>query len=172
MNTATLEPVIDVTPQPANDSAANPAADSAQPNTLPRCSHRTASGRQCRNEARDTHSGLCPRHCVRAASRFAHPSVAATLVGQLTEFKSAEAVNDFLSRLLLLLAEDRLSPRRAAVMAYTCNLLLHSLRAMDLEARVNGDEPEQKIIFDLVRPKREDFEPTPPASVPGAGQPS
>ena len=155
------------TPGTANSPVATSPFDSTEAKSLPRCSHRTASGRQCRNEARDTHSGLCPLHCTRAATRFAHPSIAATLVGQLTEFKSAESVNDFLSRLLLLLAEDRLSPRRGAVMAYTCNLILRSLHAINIENKIAADAPQQ-IVFDLPRPLRQGFQRTPPTPVPGA----
>jgi len=96
--------------------------------------------------------------------RYPEPSLAAELLGLLTEFQSAAQINQFLSHLLLLLAQDRLSPRRGAVMAYTCNLLLRSLRAIDIENKIAADV-FQEIIFDLVRPKREDFEPT---RVPGA----
>ena len=43
------------------------------------------------------------------------------------------------------------SPCLGAVMAYTCSLLLRTLPAIDQEL-----EPEDQIIFDLPRPKRED----------------
>jgi len=56
-------------------------------------------------------------------------------------------------------------------MAYTYNLLLRSLQAIGLENKIASDAPQQ-VIFDLVRPKREDFDPPSPTSVPDAGQPS
>ena len=130
---------------------------SEPPSRVPLCRHRTKNGKPCRYSAAG-YSGLCPHHASRSAYRYADPQIAADLLGDLTEFQSAAEVNQFLSRMLLLLAQDRLSPRRGAVMAYTCNLLLRSLRAMDLESAANG-EADPEIIFDLVRPKRDDDEP-------------
>ena len=43
--------------------------------------------------------------------------LSAELIAGLTEFESAVPINDFLSRLLLLQAQERIPPRRAAVMA-------------------------------------------------------
>jgi hypothetical protein len=149
-------------------SKMNPQTQTTQPAAtstgLPRCSHRSLSGRHCRAQARDSRSGLCPRHYFRPPVHQPDPSLAAELLGPLTEFQSASDVNAFLSRLLLLLAQDRVSPRRGAVMAYTCNLLLRSLRAMDLEfAAANADDPGQLVIADLPRGRREDYsEPTRP----------
>ena len=123
-------------------------------NRVPLCRHRTKNGRPCRYSAAD-HSGLCPRHAASSAHRYADPQIAADLLGDLTEFDSANEVNQFLSRLLRLLAQDRVSPRRAAVMAYTCNLILHTHRAHEIEDKLAANAP-QEVVFDLVRPKRED----------------
>ena len=122
---------------------------------LPHCRHLTASGRHCRSTAADLTSGLCPRHALSPAYRHSSPSLAADLLGDLTAFQSAAAVNEFLSRLLLLLARDRVSPRRAAVMIYACNQILRSLHSIHLENKIAGDAPPE-IILDLPRPKRED----------------
>jgi hypothetical protein len=48
--------------------------------------------------------------------------------------------------------------RCIAVMAYTCNLILHSHRAIDIENKIAANAP-QEIIFDLPRPKRDDDDP-------------
>jgi len=139
------------TTQSTNPSATGP---SFRPTTA-RCIHRTPSGRRCGAEAVDPQSSFCRRHLFGSTRRYPDPSLAAELLSDLTEFDSAAAVNQFLSRLLLLLAQDRVSPRRAAVMAYTCNLLLHTHRARDIEDKIAANAP-QEVIFDLVRPKRED----------------
>jgi len=154
----------------------NPQTQSTQPAVtstgLPRCSHRTPAGRHCREQARDPRSGLCPRHYFRPSVHQPDPALAAELLGDLTEFQSAAEVNQFLSRLLLLLAQDRLSPRRGAVMAYTCNLLLRSLHAIDIENKIAAEAP-QEVVWDLPRPKREDFDPSSPTANPNASaQPS
>jgi len=122
---------------------------------LPRSSHRTPAGRHCRAQARDSRSGLCPRHYFRPPDHRPDPQLAAELLGPTTDFQSAEDVRDFLSRLLILLAQDRLSPRRAAVMIYGCNQLLRSLRAIDLEAlaaETRENVPGHKVIFELTGP--------------------
>ena len=130
---------------------------------LPRCSYHSPRGRHCHASVCYPTARLCPRHSRAKDYRHPDPSLASELLGNLTGFQSAAEVNQFLSRMLLLLAQDRLSPRRGAVMAYTCNLLLRSLRAMDLESIANGEEPQQEIIFDLPRPKRDDDPPPPPS---------
>lgn len=63
-------------------------------------------------------------------------------------------INHVLGELYNLLAADRISPRRGAVMAYTCSLLLCTLPAIDDELDLS-DEP-QPFIFDLPRPKCDD----------------
>jgi hypothetical protein len=92
-----------------------------------RCQHRTPSGRRCRSNASNTDSSFCDAHTIRAENRREAGELAATLTGGLDEFTSAEPINQFLSRLLFLLAQDRISPRRGAVLAYIANLLLRSI---------------------------------------------
>src|SRR6266850_323490 len=61
------------------------------------------------------------------------------------------------------------SPRRASVLAYITNQLLHSQSAFCRENREQDDQPEQ-IIIDLPRPKRDD--PLPNELPDRSGQPS
>jgi hypothetical protein len=98
-------------------------------------------------------STFCAEHS-RAPSPIRNSAdLSALLTEGLTEFKSAVPINDFLSRLLLHQAEGRIPPRRAAVMAYTANLLLRTLPVIDRE--LHPPDAEQQIIFDLPRPKRD-----------------
>src|SRR5882724_6189254 len=76
--------------------------------------------------------------------------IASTLTVNLDDFTSAAQINDFLSRLLLLLAQDKISTRRAAVLAYITNQLLRTLPAI---AKEENAEPTQ-IIFDMPGPDR------------------
>src|SRR5579872_5370722 len=96
------------------------SAKSSRLNDNSRCTHHSAAGR-CRTLA--SSGSLCPAHAKRIAVRQEAEDLTAHLTTGLTEFNSAEPINQFLSRLLLLLAQDRISPRRGAVMAYTANLL-------------------------------------------------
>ena len=120
---------------------------SSSTNDLPRCQHRTRTGRRCRHAVSSAAGGLCAKHAPSRPNRFEESDLSASL----TEFKSAVPINGFLSRLLLLEAEDRISPRRAAVMAYTCNLILRTLPAIDRELHPE-DQDERQIIIDLPPP--------------------
>lgn len=122
--------------------------NSSSTNDLPRCQYRTCTGRRCRHAVSNAATGLCAKHAHSRPNRFEESDLSATLTVGLTEFRSAVPVNEFLSRLLLLEAEDRISPRRAAVMAYTCNLILRTLPAIDRELRPD-DQDAHQIIIDL-----------------------
>jgi hypothetical protein len=79
--------------------------------------------------------------------------LSAALTEGLAQFTSAAPLNDFLSRLLLLLARDRISPRRAAVLAYITNQLLHTVSVMGQEAAArNPKNLPPKIIWDIPGP--------------------
>ena len=123
----------------------------------PRCTHRSASGGRCHTIPLSG-SALCAAHAKADASRREAEDLAATLTGGIDEFTSAAPVNRFLSRLLLLLAQDRISPRRGAVMAYTANLLLRSVSVMEQEAAAARDPKKHppRIIWDIPRPPREE----------------
>ncbi len=53
-------------------------------------------------------------------------------------------------------------PRRASVLAYITNQLLHSHRAIIMETKAEDDQP-QEIIFDMPRPQRDWPDPVPPS---------
>ena len=63
------------------------------------------------------------REVAQAVVDTAAADTPASLTGDLNEFPSAIPINDFLARLILLLAENKISPRRAAVLAYITNQL-------------------------------------------------
>jgi hypothetical protein len=117
------------------------------------CKHHTRRGR-CRMPVADPLTSLCADHARLQKKRDKAAGLSADLIAGLTEFKSAAPINDFLSRLLLFQAEDRIPPRRAAVMAYTCNLLLRTLPALQDERNPKADEP-QRIVIDMPRPDRD-----------------
>ena len=128
----------------------NPAK-SSRINDASRCAQLFSNGKRCRLFAKPG-STLCPKHTGTEAGELA-----ATLTSGLDEFTSAAPINQFLSRLLLLLAHDRISPRRGAVMAYTANLLLRSVSVMEHEtaAACNPKNHQPKIIWNIPCPPRE-----------------
>ena len=140
---------------------------------LPRCQYHSPSGRRCRFPVSDSRSPHCLRHASRLAptsrglaptSRgLAQPRSAAlddglssVLPTDPAAFKSPSQINDFLSALLVHLAQNRISARRAAVLAYITNQLLRTLPAIEkeLEAQSPEDAPGTKVVLDLPRPHR------------------
>jgi hypothetical protein len=128
-------------------------------NDSARCQHRFANGKRCRNSASKSHFGLCLHHftvsAAVGASRQPSPSdsvdLSAELLGELSEFSSGADIRQFLARLLIQVTKGRVSPRRASVLAYITNQLLHSHRAIDRE---NNPDDDVNIIFDMPRPDR------------------
>jgi hypothetical protein len=126
-----------------------------------RCRHRYPNGSRCRISAKPSHSGLCSRHFNESRginlSLLPAPSdsedLSAELLTELSEsdFDAGVPTNLFLARLLILVTKGRITPRRAAVLAYISNQLLHSHRAIQKEE----ERQHTQIIMDLPRPKRD-----------------
>ncbi len=104
-----------------------------------RCQHRTPTGRQCRSVVADPGSSFCAAH---AASE---PGDSQDFLALLTEkacrFQNAQGINHSLGALYTLLAQGRISPRRASVLAYISNLLLRSLTAIDNDLYPKAGRP-------------------------------
>jgi hypothetical protein len=103
-----------------------PNLASTSPNSLPRCTHTSPSGRRCRSSASSLESRFCPRHRPKE-------DPAAALVRDLQDFRSVSDVTVFLSRLLGVLSRDEISTRRAAVLSYVAISLMHALRSLQRE---------------------------------------
>ena len=74
---------------------------------------------------------------------------------QLDGLRSAGQINQFLAKLLILVVQNRISARRAAVLAYITNQLLRTLPAIDRELNPKEDpNATAEIIFDAPRPDR------------------
>ncbi len=95
-----------------------------------RCAHRSAGGRRCRLSASDPRSVFCAQHRSEqleeeAADHFSY------LSRNFQYFQTAQGINYSLMNLYQLLAQNRISPRRAAVLSHICGLLLRTLPAID-----------------------------------------
>jgi hypothetical protein len=102
----------------------------------------------------DTDSGLCSRHAALLQKDLDQADLAASLIGDIQEFRSAADINHSLGELYKLQARNKITPRRAAVMAYTANLLLRTLPAIEHETNPAGDGP-RRIIIDMPEPNRD-----------------
>jgi len=118
------------------------------------CQYRSASGRRfCRMAVSDPDSGLCSRHAALLQKDLDQADLAAVLIGDVQEFRSAADINHSLGELYKLQARNKITPRRAAVMAYTANLLLRTLPAIALETIPPSHQ--RRIIIDMPEPDRD-----------------
>ncbi len=124
---------------------------------MTRCNHTDAEGRRCRTPLTNAVSSFCPHHARQhlpqnldgrpsPTSDLEPPtssaSVAPELLGPIQDFRTATAINYALSKLFVLLAEDRIPPRNAAVLAYICQLMLQSLDEVKQEVQRENWRPE------------------------------
>jgi hypothetical protein len=126
------------------------------PRSFTRCHARNRDGSQCRLHAQDLSTGLCNRHAHRATkitdrlddSIDLSPDVFAVR----DAYENTECINAILSNVISLVAQGRMSPRRAAVITYALSLMLRSVVFMDRQAA----EVPTPIIFNAPRPNRDD----------------
>ncbi len=118
--------------------------------TPERCQHRTRTGRQCRSLVADANSSFCAAHAD------SEPGDSEDFVVALTEracrFQNAQGINYSLGALYTLLAQGRISPRRASVLAYISNLLLRSLTAIDNDRFPKAGRPGYSPYGERIAP--------------------
>ena len=138
----------------------NPGSSPRRAKTGGRCSHRFPNGKRCRRYATNSHFGLCPQHFEESAAiggslqqdHSDFTDLSADLLSELSEFSSADDIRKFLARLLVLVTKGRISPRRASVLGYITNQLLHSHRAVRQEQPVIIEEITSVEPGDIPRP--------------------
>jgi plasmid stabilization system protein ParE len=103
-----------------------------------RCRYTTQTGRRCRYERLPGHeSGLCGYH-FNSSSNFKHKPLAALIAPEILGpddgLDSAASVIQLLTRLIRLLAQNRLSARDATAMGYLGQLVINTLPHLQREA--------------------------------------
>jgi hypothetical protein len=134
-------PVSQPTPQISDDSTAAGAPA--------RCLHRWPSGRRCRQAPEQPNSSFCPAHAAVEQNRHHGDRLHDLLLQTDNRLRTASDINNSLASLYVLLAEDRISARRAAVLAYISSLMLRTLPAVEKEESHDASQ----IILDLPRPQ-------------------
>lgn len=130
MNTTMQEPTASLLPDPSPSTVVS----NNGPN---RCQYQYSNGKRCRLSGSKPHFGLCSHHFSLSNPGASQPSfsdsedLSAELLPELSKFNSAVDVKKFLARLLVLVTKGRVSPRRASVLSYITNQLLHSHRPKD-----------------------------------------
>ncbi len=99
------------------------------------------------------HPSLCFVHAQRQQQILDPKRVAAELLGPFEDLKTANAVNHALGSLFLLVAQNRIPPRNAAILAYIGQLLLQSLSPVRSEIKDawgygSWDEAVRQVLWD------------------------
>jgi hypothetical protein len=116
-----------------------------------RCAHRDSSGRQCRLLVSDAHSGLCPQHHAEQKKKE-RADVSDILLKVSQGFQTAQGINHSLRSLYVLAAQNRISSRRAAVLAYIGSLLLRTLPAIDADRAAGIIDPTKPKVPSIPDP--------------------
>ena len=112
-------------------------------NTSARCQHQFENGTRCRLSVLSTNSAFCPRHARLGQNQPVEEDFRAKLLKGSQDFQTAQGINFALGNLYDLVAQNRISTRRAAVLAYISSLLLRSLPAIDTDRTKNINDPSQ-----------------------------
>lgn len=121
-----------------NETPSTPKSVPA-PRGASRCRRRARANGRCRLPVQDPATGLCFKHAApatRAANSAADcADLSADLFGQVAPtFQSAEEINATLAHLVVLVAQGRISSRRAAVITYALSLILRGVLVIDKKA--------------------------------------
>ncbi|HEY1423230.1 MAG TPA: hypothetical protein VGF20_07250, partial [Candidatus Acidoferrum sp.] len=101
-----------------------------------RCTHATTAGRRCRLRVMDSPSGLCFRHYQLAQPLDCSPApdtVAQDLLSGIDNFDDGNSINQFLGNVVRQLVHKRISRQDAIAYGYLSQLLLNSLRPLNVE---------------------------------------
>jgi hypothetical protein len=115
-----------------------------------RCAYLTSDGRQCRESASGSRS-LCPQHHASHQQELDADHLK-RLTNKFQFFQTAQGINFSLLNLYELLAQNRISPRRAAVLAYINSLLLRTLPQIDADKAAGIIDPTKPPVETLPPP--------------------
>lgn len=111
-----------------------------------RCAYTSPTGRRCRANSADPLHGLCQKHAARKDTDPDSADLSADLFGEGTpSFEPLEEINFVLTNLVVLVAQGRISSRRAGVITYGLSFILRGVQAIDRKA---ADTPTE-IICDI-----------------------
>lgn len=108
---------------------------------LYRCQHRFANGMRCSIPTPSEEAQFCSRHAKLAQTQPIEEDHSKLLLKSSQNFQTAQGVNFALANLFELLAKNRISPRRAAVLAYIGSLLLRTHPAIDADREAGITDP-------------------------------
>ena len=117
------------------------------------CTFKFANGKFCTMPAHPKHDGLCLNHATIHRRTFhREDDLVKELASPAGDFITQIDINHVLGKLFEALAANRVSPRRAATLAYIGHLLMQSQSGARREAS-NWDTIESKVLSKLVEIK-------------------
>ncbi|MGH7250182.1 MAG: hypothetical protein ACREGC_04345, partial [Minisyncoccia bacterium] len=135
---------------PTETQPKSPSTMHTAPEPATRCAHLFQSGRRCRRKPFAAAERFCRRH-AKVRENVQPDDLTPELTANPEDLDTFDGLHNFLEDLLILLARNRVSTRRAAVLAYITNQLIRTLTAAHKE---NGPEETPQIIWDAPRPIR------------------
>jgi hypothetical protein len=118
----------------ATTAIANPIDDST------RCQRRRPSGRRCKLTVMAPGAPFCFTH-TKEFNRADTLNLKTALLTGHQGFQTAQGINNSLGNLYILLANNYISPRRAAVLAFINSLQLRTLPAIDADQAAGIIDP-------------------------------
>jgi len=107
-----------------------------------RCQRRRPSGRRCKLPVTAPGAPFCFTHTQEFNKADTLNLKTALLTGH-QGFQTAQGINNSLRNLYILLANNYISPRRAAVLAYISSLQLRTLPAIDADLEAGIADPAE-----------------------------
>ncbi len=102
--------------------------------SLNRCQFETSDGRRCRMLRHNGHPTLCLFHACDEMQLLESQRLGAEISASITgEFMTSTDINFVLGKLFTALAQNRIPPRNAAILAYIGQLMLHSVPGVKRE---------------------------------------
>ena len=148
MSVRTQVPSIPSSSSPESES---PISKNQRP---PRCTFSTSDNRRCTMLRHDSHPSFCLFHARKERILLESDQIGPELVPPSGKFHSYTELNDSLTRLWTLLADDRISRKRAATLAYVGSLILPTLMRLHSEAsarRLNERYDEWQKLKNAVK---------------------
>jgi hypothetical protein len=135
-------------------------------NDATRCQHRRPSGRRCKLDVTAPGAPFCFTH-TQEFNKADSLNLKTALLTRCQGFQTAQGINNSLSNLYILLTNNYLSPRRAAVLAYINSLQLRTLPAIDADnlAGITDPTAPEEVTADLPSSADASPSPAPPARV-------
>ncbi|MGC1413820.1 MAG: hypothetical protein WA817_00945 [Candidatus Acidiferrum sp.] len=116
------------------------SANTISTNDATRCQRRRPSGRRCKLAVTAPGAPFCFTH-TQEFNKADTLNLKTALLTGYQGFQTAQGINNSLRNLYILLANNYISPRRAAVLAYISSLQLRTLPAIDADLEAGIADP-------------------------------